>query len=71
MAKSITVKPKKRGRPATGRDPLVGIRMPGDLTAAIDRYIDERPAPKPSRSAAIRELLADHLVGLGILKLPK
>ena len=45
--------------------------MPGDLTAAIDRYIAERPAPKPSRSAAIRELLADHLVGLGILKLPK
>ena len=38
---------------------------------ALDRYIAERPAPKPSRSAAIRELLADHLVGLGILKLPK
>ncbi|OYY84620.1 MAG: hypothetical protein B7Y61_08740 [Rhizobiales bacterium 35-66-30] len=50
---SITVKPKKRGRPATGKDPLVGVRMPPDLVAKLDDWCAKQ-APAPSRSAAIR-----------------
>src|SRR5665647_2401720 len=31
MAKSIKVKPKKRGRPATGKNPLFGARLPKEM----------------------------------------
>jgi hypothetical protein len=56
MAKSaIKVIPKKRGRPATGKDPLVAIRMPQELIDEIDawakRYANE------GRSRAIRRLV--------------
>jgi len=33
---SIKDIPKKLGRPATGKDPLVGVRMPPDLIKAVD-----------------------------------
>lgn len=36
MDDAIRVIPKKRGRPATGRDPLVAVRLPPDLTARMD-----------------------------------
>ena len=55
MAKSIRVKPKKRGRPATGKDPLYGVRMPDTLMLAVDRWGTENDAP--SRSAALRSLV--------------
>jgi hypothetical protein len=56
MAKSaLKVIPKKRGRPATGKDPLVAIRMPQELIDEIDawakRYANE------GRSRAIRRLV--------------
>jgi hypothetical protein len=56
MTKSrIKVIPKKRGRPATGKDPLVAIRMPEDQIDEVDawakRHTDE------SRSEAIRQLV--------------
>lgn len=54
MAKSITVQPKKRGRPATGKDPLVGARFPQDLIDSIDAWAAENDA---SRSEAIRRLV--------------
>ena len=57
MAKSIAVKPKKRGRPATGRDPLLAFRSPPDLTEKIDAWIGCQPQPRPARSEAIRRLL--------------
>jgi Arc/MetJ-type ribon-helix-helix transcriptional regulator len=59
MAKSITVQPKKRGRPATGKDPLVGARFPQDLIDAIDAWAAKNDA---SRSEAIRRLVE---LGLG------
>jgi len=31
--------------------------MPPELEAAIDAWIDRQPAPKPSRSQAIRQLI--------------
>ena len=54
MAKSITVKPK-RGRPATGRDPFVGIRLPATLIESIQAWSEKNDAA--SRSEAIRRLV--------------
>src|SRR5690349_14179018 len=54
MAKSNKLRPKKRGRPATGKDPLYGVRISDDLMASIQAWA------KPdhlSRSAAIRALV--------------
>ncbi len=53
MAKSISVKPK-RGRPATGRDPLVGVRFPVSAIYEIDGYAEGSGV---SRSEAIRRLV--------------
>lgn len=61
---SISVKPKKRGRPATGRDPLVAVRMPPDLTAAIDAFAEEQQPPA-SRSEAVRALVSRQLIAMG------
>jgi hypothetical protein len=56
MAKSMAVKPKKRrGRPATGKDPFYGVRIPNRLIVAIDRWSVENGAA--SRSDAIRRLI--------------
>jgi hypothetical protein len=57
MASSISDRPKKRGRPATGRDPYLGFRSPPSMTEAIDAWISAQPKPQPSRSVAIRSLL--------------
>jgi hypothetical protein len=55
MKKSIKVKPKKkRGRPATGRDPHVAARMPPSLTAEVDAWAT---ANDTGRSEAIRRLV--------------
>ena len=54
MAKSIKVRPKKRGRPATGKDPLYGVRISDGLMAEIEAWA------KPeylSRSEAFRRLV--------------
>jgi hypothetical protein len=52
---------RKPGRPATGVDPLVGVRFPISSIAQIDAWAAER---KISRSEAIRRLveiaLGDH-----------
>lgn len=54
MVRSIQVQPKKRGRPATGKDPLVGARFPQELIDAIDGWAAKNDA---SRSEAIRWLV--------------
>jgi hypothetical protein len=55
MAKSIKVHPKKRrGRPATGKDPLVSARLPA---AVIDQIEVWSAANEVSRSEAIRRLV--------------
>ncbi len=55
MPKSISVKQKKRGRPATGHDPFVGIRLPEMLLAAIAEWSERHGAG--SRTEAIRRLV--------------
>jgi hypothetical protein len=58
MKKSTTVKPK-RGRPPTGgRHPFVGIRLPRDLIARIERWAKLNEI---NRSEAIRRLIEHSL----------
>jgi Ribbon-helix-helix protein, copG family len=54
MAKSIKVNQKRRGRPATGRDPVSAVRLPVELTAAVDKWAKDQEA---TRSEAIRRLV--------------
>jgi hypothetical protein len=56
MAKSIGVVPKKRGRPATGRDPVTAIRLSPELRAAIDSWAANQD-DNPPRSEAIRRMI--------------
>jgi hypothetical protein len=53
---SITVVQKKRGRPATGQDPVTAIRLPAELRSAVDKWA-ARQRDKPARSEAIRRLV--------------
>jgi hypothetical protein len=55
-----SVAPKRRGRPATGRDPLVKVRLPAYFLDDIDRWA--RRFDGMGRSIAIRSLLK---LGLG------
>jgi hypothetical protein len=57
MKKSIKAKPKKqRGRPATGKDPMMGLRAPPVLRASIVKWAEDQP-DKPNLSEAIRRLV--------------
>jgi hypothetical protein len=62
MRKSIKVTPKKRGRPATGRNPFLTARVPQEVIDAIEAWA---VANEISRSEAIRRLLE---LGLGAPK---
>ena len=50
----LKVEPRKRGRPATGKDPLVNARMPQKMIRTIDRWANAKGL---SRSEALRRLL--------------
>lgn len=67
---SITVVRKSRGRPKVGATP-VGVRVPPDLLAAIDRWIAEDGAmlgdPAMSRPEALRRLATEQLISLGLM----
>jgi hypothetical protein len=54
MKKSIKVHPKRRGRPATGKDPLISARVPAEIVASIEAW---GAAKAVTRSAAIRRLV--------------
>jgi hypothetical protein len=56
--KSNTEKP---GRPATGRDPVLTVRLPPGLRSAIESWAEQQ-SDKPSRSEAIRRLIEFALV---------
>jgi hypothetical protein len=54
---SIKAKPKKkRGRPATGRDPMMGFRAAPVLRASIVRWAELQP-DMPTLSEATRRLV--------------
>jgi hypothetical protein len=54
MAKSISVKRKKAGRPATGTEPLYGVRITDPLMKQIMEWAKAQGA---TRSEAIRRLV--------------
>jgi hypothetical protein len=54
-ATTISVQRKPSGRPATGCDPLVQVRMPPDIIQAVDRLAAK--FQDLDRSAAIRSLI--------------
>jgi hypothetical protein len=56
MVKSNPVVRKKRGRPATGVDPVTAIRLSPELRAQIDAW-SARQEDKPPRSIAIRRMI--------------
>jgi hypothetical protein len=57
MAKSNKVIPKKRrGRPATGRDPLTALRLPPAMLKAVEAWAADQH-DEPNRSEAIRRLV--------------
>ena len=61
MVKSIAIKPKKRGRPATGRDPFIGIRLSREMITQIDEW--SKRSGTETRSEAIRRLVELGLAG--------
>src|SRR6476620_5032548 len=54
--------PKRRGRPATGTNPLIGVRFPQPEIDALDEWRSKQPGI-PSRSEAIRRLVRLALSG--------
>jgi hypothetical protein len=54
MKRSTPSTPKKRGRPATGRDPLVSARLRQEIVQAVDKWANRN---KVSRSEALRKLV--------------
>jgi hypothetical protein len=54
MSKSISVKPKRVGRPPTGKDPIVGVRFPKEDIDQIDAWAKTK---NTTRSEAIRRLV--------------
>jgi hypothetical protein len=56
MKKSIKDIPKKRGRPATGNAPLVGVRMTEELQAEIRAWAKAQSG-NPALATAIRRLV--------------
>lgn len=56
MSKSINDNQKRRGRPATGVVPMVGVRMTEDFQSSIRRWADKQP-DRPSMAEAIRRLV--------------
>jgi hypothetical protein len=54
MKKSIKVHPKRRGRPATGKDPLISARVPAEVVTSIEAW---GAAKGLTRSEAIRRLV--------------
>jgi metal-responsive CopG/Arc/MetJ family transcriptional regulator len=51
-------KRRKRGRPATGHDPILGVRVPAKIIRQIDRLAE---ALSIDRSRAVRRLLSEGL----------
>lgn len=62
MTKSIYVKHKSVGRPATGQTPLMAFRADPALRAAIANWAEQQD-DQPSLSAAVRRLVELGLAG--------
>src|SRR4051794_25456913 len=58
---------KKRGRPATGRDPVTAIRLPEDMRVRVEAWATKQ-RDTPSRSEAIRRLVEHGLAAVHAAK---
>jgi hypothetical protein len=58
MGKSIPVTPKRRGRPATGRDPHITARLPEEMIRDLDRLAHQKGV---TRSEILRDLVGPAL----------
>jgi hypothetical protein len=56
MNKSINVIKKRRGRPATGRGTLIGVRLQPSQLKELDAWIDKQDASL-TRPEAIRAMM--------------
>ena len=56
MTKSIKDNPKKRGRPATGKAPMVGVRMTEGFQAPIKDWAAKQ-SDAPTMAEAVRRLI--------------
>jgi hypothetical protein len=65
MSTSIPDNKKSRGRPRTGVGTLIGVRMPPNELALLDRFIAE-VKPDLSRPEALRFAFRDWAVGQGL-----
>jgi hypothetical protein len=65
MKQSIKVRQKRPGRPATGRDPSVTVRIPAEILKQSDLWAS---ANGVGRSEAIRRLVE---IGLGSAKVAR
>ena len=53
-----TQKKRGRGRPATGTDPLIGVRMPSEQIERLDKWAAKEGLP---RATAARKAIIDRL----------
>jgi metal-responsive CopG/Arc/MetJ family transcriptional regulator len=56
MPPSIPVEQKRRGRPATGQLPAIGVRLPAELIERVDDWATKNNSGL-TRSEAVRRLL--------------
>jgi hypothetical protein len=54
MVRPINVQPKRPGRPATGKAPLLTVRASQEIIGAVDVWAKKN---EMTRSAAVRQLL--------------
>ena len=64
---SNPVPQKRRGRPATGVTPRVGVRFPDEVTAAVDAAARAQQ-DEPNRSEMIRRIVTAWLRENGFLR---
>jgi len=72
-ARHFDTKKPKRGRPGIAGEPgvesvQIGVRLTPQMLKALDKWIKDQPAPKPSRPDAVRKALTDWLTGLGLIR---
>src|SRR5690242_2132906 len=70
MAKSISVDQKRkrgRGRPATGRDPMVSARIPRPIIDKVDAYAAAQDCTRSKAIAQLVELGLSHSAKYGRL----
>ena len=67
MKGAITVLQKRRGRPATGKTPMIALRAPDEFRDTVERWAAKQ-SDKPTLLEAIRRLVELGLKAKGASK---